>query len=135
MPQQIYPILKAIADIKATPIPQVKVNTSSPFGRGGMIEGDLHSASSGGVHILAEGGEAVINRRSVSMFRPLLNQINMAGGGVPIMANGGMVPSSLGANPFVNIERALQAQRTVLVLEDLNMAETGRSVTKVATTL
>jgi len=126
---------KAVRDIVSTPLPQVQINTTSPFGDGGMIHGDLHSAPSGGVHILAEGGEAVINRRSVAMFKPLLNQINQAGGGVPIMANGGMVPDQLGVNPFVNIERELAQARSVLVLDDLNFAQQSNQVIRVATTL
>jgi hypothetical protein len=49
----------------------IKINTP-----GGMIE--------------AEGGEAIINKRSTAMFKPILSAINEAGGGVKF-ANGGMV--------------------------------------------
>lgn len=127
--------LRAISDIKAEPIPEVKVSTTTPFARGGMITGDSHQARSGGVRILAEGGESVINKRSTRMYKGLLSQINMAGGGIPIMANGGIIPEATGINPFTNLEKAIASTRTVLVLDDLDQAETSKFITKVSTTL
>jgi hypothetical protein len=50
------------------------------YGNGGMINGPLHAQ--GGVMVNAEGGEAIINRRSSSMFAPMLSLMNQAGGGV-----------------------------------------------------
>jgi hypothetical protein len=44
-----------------------------------MINGPLHAG--GGVMINAEGGEAVMTRGAVTMFGPLLSQLNQAGGG------------------------------------------------------
>lgn len=52
------------------------------YGKGGMINGRSHNE--GGVDINAEGGEAIINKRSTAAFLPLLSAINEAGGGVPI---------------------------------------------------
>jgi hypothetical protein len=49
------------------------------YAEGGMIEGPLHAG--GGVMINAEGGEAVMTRGAVSMFGPLLSQLNQMGGG------------------------------------------------------
>jgi hypothetical protein len=49
------------------------------YGDGGMIEGPMHAQ--GGTLINAEGGEAVMTRGAVTMFRPLLSALNMAGGG------------------------------------------------------
>ena len=49
------------------------------YGDGGMIEGPRHAG--GGVMINAEGGEAVMSRGSVTMFGPLLSQLNQMGGG------------------------------------------------------
>lgn len=48
--------------------------------RGGFIDGPRHAQ--GGTLIEAEGGEAVMNRGSVTMFGPLLAMMNQAGGGV-----------------------------------------------------
>tara|TARA_B100001778_G_C18566893_1_gene620575 strand:+ start:1 stop:1233 length:1233 start_codon:yes stop_codon:yes gene_type:complete len=52
---------------------------------GGLLQGPSHAE--GGIQTRfgeLEGGEAVINKRSTSMFTGLLSQINEAGGGVPI---------------------------------------------------
>lgn len=49
------------------------------YGDGGMIDGPRHS--SGGVPITAEGGEAIMTRGSVTMFKPLLSMMNQMGGG------------------------------------------------------
>lgn len=61
-----------IATIVATPLPKAS--------RGMLLNGNSHAM--GGIPIEAEGGEAIINRRSTSMFGPLLSMINEAGGGV-----------------------------------------------------
>lgn len=53
------------------------------FGDGGEITGPSHA--SGGVLIEAEGGEGVINKRSMSnpLLRSIASAVNVAGGGVP----------------------------------------------------
>lgn len=69
-----------IATIAAEPLPTA--------GRGKLLKGKSHAQ--GGIPIEAEGGEAIINKRSTAMFRPILSAINQAGGGVKF-AQGGMV--------------------------------------------
>jgi hypothetical protein len=49
------------------------------YGDGGMIDGPRHAQ--GGTLINAEGGEAVMTRGAVTMFKPLLSMMNQAGGG------------------------------------------------------
>lgn len=62
---------------------------------GGMFKGASHAnggvkfAVGGRVHE-AEGGEAIINKRSTAMFKPMLSAMNQAGGGVKF-ANGGFL--------------------------------------------
>lgn len=56
------------------------------YGRGGMINGKSHAE--GGVGIVAEGGEAIINKRAVGAYAPLLSAINQSTGGAPINAVG-----------------------------------------------
>jgi len=62
---------------------------------GGVLRGPLHRdggipfAVGGRVGFEAEGGEAIINRRSTQMFRKELSAINQAGGGVAF-GRGGM---------------------------------------------
>lgn len=62
-----------LATILSEPLPKAA--------RGAYIKGPGHPA--GGVNINAEGGEAIINKRSTSMFLPLLSAINELGGGIP----------------------------------------------------
>ena len=61
------------------------------MGMGGLLEGPSHEQ--GGIRlaqtgVIAEGGEAVINRVSSVQYRDLLSNINMAGGGVPLVNAG-----------------------------------------------
>ena len=112
--------LAAVRQIQGTPLPQVQVKTSS-FADGGMINGASHNSPDGGVRILAEGGEFVMNKKSMALpgVAGLMESINSLGasgasrGGV--FAQGGYVPSNL---EQLNLEAAIQAQRPVLVVED-----------------
>lgn len=58
-------------------------------GQGGMVVGPTHEM--GGVNfsngIQLEGGESVLNRMSTLRYSDLLSQVNMAGGGKPIVMN------------------------------------------------
>jgi hypothetical protein len=67
-----------VAAVLAQPLPKAS--------RGLLLRGPSHAA--GGIPIEAEGGEAIINKRSTSMFKPLLSAINAAGGGVRFAAGG-----------------------------------------------
>ena len=86
-----------------------------------MINGASHNSPAGGVRILAEGGEFVMNKKSMALpgVAGLMESINSLGasgasrGGV--FAQGGYVPSNL---EQLNLEAAIQAQRPVLVVED-----------------
>lgn len=63
------------------------------YADGGEITGPSHA--NGGVHIEAEGGEAIINKRSMSnpLLRSIASAVNVAGGGVPF-SNVPILPSS-----------------------------------------
>ncbi len=69
---------------------------------GGVLQGRSHAQGGipftiNGVHgFEAEGNEAIINKRSTAMFRPLLSQINQAGGGVAF-GHGGVTKFQTGA--------------------------------------
>jgi len=54
--------------------------------RGMLLNGPSHAQ--GGIPIEAEGGEAIINKRSTAMFWPLLSAMNVAGGGVKFAGGG-----------------------------------------------
>jgi len=65
------------------------------FKQGGMVQGRSHAQGGekfavGGRVVELEGGEAVINKRSTAMFKPMLSQMNVAGGGRKF-ADGGLV--------------------------------------------
>ena len=88
--------LGVVAALGVTQLATIQANKPNPpqFGSGGMITGPSHSG--GGVDINAEGGEVIINKKSSSAFLPLLDSINQAYGGTPlmskkVMATGGMV--------------------------------------------
>jgi len=62
-----------------------QANYGEYYGDGGMIDGPSHSQ--GGVPITAEGGEAVMTRGAVTMFKPILSMMNQIGGGTSFMPN------------------------------------------------
>ena len=88
----------------------------------------------GGRVVELEGGEAVINKRSTSMFRGQLSAMNAAGGGVKF-ADGGMLnqPSfsqqqfnALGQNQMMS---AMGGQQKVVVVEaDITDSQNSVSV-------
>lgn len=76
-----------LATIIATPVPKAS--------RGLLLRGPSHAQ--GGIPIEAEGGEAIINKRSTALFRPILSAINEAGGGVRF-ETGGIVSKGFSYN-------------------------------------
>ena len=92
----------AMAAQMASVISSIKglMGGSDKFEQGGLTNGGMFKGSShanGGVKFAvggriheAEGGEAIINKRSTAMFKPMLSAMNQAGGGVKF-ANGGFL--------------------------------------------
>lgn len=86
-----------IAAAVVTTAGEVALIQSQEFAKGGLLTGSSHdqggiSVSVGGSRVVeAEGGEAIINKRSTQMFTPLLSAINEAGGGVAF-GKGGKLP-------------------------------------------
>jgi hypothetical protein len=82
---------------------------------GGIISGPSHNE--GGVPFTigkksgfeAEGGEAIINKKSTALYKPLLSKINQAGGGVAF-AGGGVLSAPVVANEAnANFDAMLKA--------------------------
>ena len=76
-------------------------NGLEKFGTGGMVKGARHAQGGvkfavGGTVAELEGGEAVINRRSTAMFKPVLSAMNVAGGGKKF-EQGGITSSTIAA--------------------------------------
>lgn len=87
-----------IATINAQAPPTAELGgimNDSFFEKGGMVNGRSHAQGGekfavGGRVVELEGGEAVINKKSTAMFKPMLSNMNVAGGGRKF-ADGGMV--------------------------------------------
>ena len=109
-----------IAAISATPLPKAS--------RGTILKGKSHAQ--GGIPIEAEGGEAIINKRSTSMFTPLLSAINEAGGGVKFARGGipdggfaGRSSISSGLDMGTEVARALGNIKFAVAVEDINRGQ------------
>lgn len=84
-----------IATVVGTTAKNIQKINSAKLAQGDILSGPSHA--NGGIPFTvdgvpgyeAEGGEAVINKRSTAIFRPLLSAINEAGGGKRF-ASGGM---------------------------------------------
>ena len=123
-----------IATIKAQAPPTAElggVMDDSFFARGGMVHGRSHAQGGekfavGGRVVELEGGEAVINKKSTAMFKPLLSNINVAGGGRKF-ADGGLVfESDTTANESIladSLVGAINDQQVLLVEADVTSSQ------------
>jgi hypothetical protein len=87
---QVVSTAATLAKISATALPDlpnmpVPVKAKVTYGSGGLLAGKSHA--NGGIDVNAEGGEAIINKRSTKAFLPLLSAINQAGGGVSLLSH------------------------------------------------
>jgi TP901 family phage tail tape measure protein len=104
------------------------------YANGGMVQGKSHAQggekfSVGGRVVELEGGEAVINKRSTSMFKGQLSAMNAAGGGVKF-ADGGLMnmpsfaSSQFNATSQQNMMGAMnQSSRVVVVEADITNSQ------------
>jgi len=76
--------MKSVQAIQSTPIPETKA-------RGGVIRG-YGSGTSDSIPARLSRGEVVINAKSAKAFRPILSNINVAGGGVGFARGGATTP-------------------------------------------
>jgi len=109
------------------------------FANGGMVHGKSHAQGGekfavGGRVVELEGGEAVINKRSTSMFRNQLSAMNAAGGGVKF-ADGGLMnmpsfaQSQFNATSQAGMMGAIgQGGKVVVVESDISTAQNTVSV-------
>ncbi len=104
------------------------------YANGGMVQGKSHAQGGekfavGGRVVELEGGEAVINKRSTSMFKGQLSAMNAAGGGVKF-ADGGLMnmpsfaSSQFNATSQQNMMGAMnQSSRVVVVEADITNSQ------------
>jgi TP901 family phage tail tape measure protein len=104
------------------------------YANGGMVQGKSHAQGGekfavGGRVVELEGGEAVINKRSTSMFKGQLSAMNAAGGGVKFADGGLMNMPSFASSQFnaigqQNMMGAMnQSSRVVVVEADITNSQ------------
>ena len=123
-----------IATIRAAAPPTAEfggIMNDSFFASGGMVNGKSHSQGGekfavGGRVVELEGGEAVINKKSTAMFKPILSNINVAGGGRKF-ADGGMVfgtdDKSNDSSMLDALINQLNSQQVLLVEADVTRSQ------------
>ena len=90
----------ALATITGLQIATIEQQT---FADGGMLDGPSHSQGgipftiNGAPGFEAEGGEAIMSRRTVDMFKPQLHAMQVASGSKGLYAEGGMLGANFGA--------------------------------------
>jgi len=116
------------------------------FANGGMVYGNSHAQGGekfavGGRVVELEGGEAVINKRSTSMFRNQLSAMNAAGGGVKFADGGLMNMPSFAQSQFSATSQAGmmgaigQGGRVVVVESDISTVQNTVSVIEAEATI
>ena len=126
-----YAALAAIASARF--IATTASISAQKYADGGMVYGNSHAQGGekfavGGRVVELEGGEAVINKRSASMFRNELSAMNVAGGGVDFSRgvsrergiDYGLLASLIGENTNVvlPVESLNEVQNKVKTIED-----------------
>ena len=115
------------------------LTSGEQFARGGMVHGKSHANGGekfavGGRVVELEGGEAVINKRSTSMFRNQLSAMNAAGGGVKFADGGLMNMPSFAQSQFNATNQAGmmgaigQGSKVVVVESDISQVQNTVSV-------
>ena len=106
---------------------------------GTLLSGPSHEG--GGVHIEAEGGEAVINKKATRKFLPLLSAINESTGGVPFMRRGGVADAmrgnTLGTLSPADVSGSITANQRLAsfgVREQMSGSVAAQAATSAATT-
>ena len=103
------------------------------FARGGMVNGKSHAQggekfSVGGRVVELEGGEAVINKRSTSMFRDQLSSMNAAGGGVKFADGGLLNMPSFTESQFNALSSSPQGGTQKVVVVEADITESQNTV-------
>jgi len=109
------------------------------FAQGGMVQGKSHAQggekfSVGGRVVELEGGESVINKRSTSMFKPVLSRINEMGGGRKF-ADGGMVfdVDSMGVESLMTEQILDGINNQEVILVEADVTQTQKTVKNIET--
>ena len=120
---------------------QIKMIRSQKFAKGGILNGPSHAqggipmfSKGGSFYGEAEGGEAVLTKGVMKnpALASMASAINVAGGGVPFFANGGVLDPIQSATPTDRaadiIASGMKSQQPVLVVEQLRERENSVDV-------
>ena len=139
-------VVSLIANIRALKSSFGDGGVIDTFANGGMVHGKSHANGGekfavGGRVVELEGGEAVINKRSTSMFRNQLSAMNAAGGGVKFADGGLMNMPSFAQSQFSATSQAGmmgaigQGGRVVVVESDISTVQNTVSVIEAEATI
>ena len=145
-PFNIVAIASTLALIMSIKSNLSALKSGQKFANGGMVEGKSHANGGekfavGGRVVELEGGEAVINKRSTSMFRNQLSAMNAAGGGVKFADGGLMNMPSFAQSQFSATSQAGmmgaigQGGRVVVVESDISTVQNTVSVIEAEATI
>jgi len=101
-------VIPALIGLGIEKVAQSAIIASQKFAQGGVIHGASHAQGGvpvnvgGSGMIEAEGGEAIINKRSTAKHMGLLSAINQDGGGVALAAHGMVTPNVSTLSRFGN---------------------------------
>jgi len=120
---------------------QIKMIKSQKFAKGGILNGPSHAqggipmfSKGGAFYGEAEGGEAVMTKGVMAnpALASMASAINVAGGGVPFFANGGVLDPIQSATPTDRaadlISAGMKSRQPVLVVEQLRERENSVDV-------
>ena len=120
---------------------QIKMIRSQKFAKGGILNGPSHAqggipmfSKGGAFYGEAEGGEAVLTKGVMAnpALASMASAINVAGGGVPFFANGGVLEPIQSATPTDRaadiIASGMKSRQPVLVVEQLRERENSVDV-------
>jgi hypothetical protein len=120
---------------------QIKMIRAQKFAKGGILNGPSHAqggipmfSKGGAFYGEAEGGEAVLTKGVMAnpALASMASAINVAGGGVPFFANGGVLEPIQSATPTDRaadiIASGMKSRQPVLVVEQLRERENSVDV-------
>ena len=120
---------------------QIKMIRAQKFAKGGILNGPSHAqggipmfSKGGAFYGEAEGGEAVLTKGVMAnpALARMASAINVAGGGVPFFANGGVLEPIQSATPTDRaadiIASGMKSRQPVLVVEQLRERENSVDV-------
>ena len=120
---------------------QIKMIRAQKFAKGGILNGPSHAqggipmfSKGGAFYGEAEGGEAIMTKGVMAnpALASMASAINVAGGGVPFFANGGVLDPIQSATPTDRaadiIASGMKSRQPVLVVEQLRERENSVDV-------